>query len=172
LPQTVSERIISNEKKKLWIMPMRRLVYLLLILCFSISVIGIVHANSGSFNLAPGNQTVCEIPVSSGDRVQLTFTAVGDDSNSLLFWIVFPNSTVTNLGNVDQFSASFRSSVGGTYELYFNNTSSSETILVALNYEVDHYILGIPEMIFVLAVIVVLLMTFVSAYIIMSKYKT
>jgi hypothetical protein len=153
-------------------MLMRRLVYLLLILCFSISAIGIVRANAGSFNLAPGNQTVCEIPVSSGDRVQLTFTAVGDNSNSLLFWIVFPNSTVTNFGNVDQYSASFTSNVGGTCKLYFNNTSSSETILVALNYEVDHYILGIPEMIFVLAVIVVLLMAFVSGYIIMSKYKS
>jgi hypothetical protein len=154
-------------------MSMRRLVYLLLILCFSISaVIGTVHANSGSFNLAPGNQTVCDIAVSSGDRVQVTFTAIGDDSNSLLFWIVFPNSTVTNLGNVDQYSASFKSNVGGTCELHFNNTSSSETILVALNYEVDHYIFGIPEMIFVLAVIVVLLMAFVSGYIIMTKYNS
>ena len=153
-------------------MSLRRLAYLLLILCFSISVIGIVHANAGSFNLAPGNQTVCQIAVSSGDRVQVTFTAVGDDSNSLLFWIVFPNSTVTNLGNVDQYSASFRSNVGGTCELYFNNTSSSETIFVALNYEVDHYIFGIPEMIFVLVVIAVLLMAFVSAYIIMSKYNS
>ena len=151
---------------------MRRLVYLLLILCLSISVIGIAHANAGSFSLAPGNQNVCKIAVSSGDRVQVTFTAIGDDSGSLLFWIVFPNSTVTNLGNVDQYSASFKSNVGGTCELGFNNTSSSETILVALNYEVDHYIFGIPEMIFVLAVIVVLLMAFVSGYIIMSKYKS
>ena len=150
-------------------MSMRRLVYLLLILCFSVSVIGIAHANSGSFNLAPGNQTVCDIAVSSGDRVQLTFTAIGDDSGSLLFWIVFPNSTVTNLGNVDQYSASFKSNVGGTCELHFNNTSTSETVLVSLNYEVDHYILGIPEMIFVLGAIAVLLMAFVSAYIIMSK---
>ena len=150
---------------------MKKLVCALLILCFSISAIGIVHANAGSFNLAPGNQTVCEIPVSSGDRVQVTFTAVGDNSNSLLFWIAFPNSTVTTPGNVDQYSASFTSSVGGTCELHFNNTSSSETILVALNYEVDHYIFGIPEMIFVLAVIVVLLMVFVSVYVVMNKYK-
>jgi len=150
-------------------MSMRRLVCLLLILCFSISVIGAVHANAGSFNLAPENQTVCNIAASSGDRVQLTFTAVGDDSNSLLFWIAFPNATVTKPGNVDQYSASFRSNVGGTYELYFNNTSSTETILVTLNYEVDHYILGIPEMIFALAAIAVLLMAFASVYIIMSK---
>jgi len=147
---------------------MKKLVYLLLILCFSISVIGIANANAGNFNLAPGNQTSCKIAVSSGDRVQVTFTAIGDDSDSLLFSIVFPNSTVANLGNVDQYSASFRSNVGGTCELCFN-TSSSETIFVALNYEVDHYILGIPEMIFVLGAIVVLLMAFVGGYVIMSK---
>jgi len=151
---------------------MRRLAYLLLILCFSISVIGIAHANAGSFNLAPENQTVCEIPVSSGDRVQVTFTAVGDNSNSLFFWIAFPNSTVTNPAGVDEYSASFKSNAGGTCELYFNNTSSSETILVALNYEVDHYIFGIPEMIFALLVIAVLLMAFVSGYIIMSRNPT
>jgi len=148
---------------------MKKLVYLLLILCFSISVIGIVHGNAGNFNLAPGNQTAYKIAVSSGDRVQVTFTAIGDDSNSLFFSIVFPNSTVANLGNVDQYSASFRSNVGGTCELCFNNTSSSETIFVGLNYEVDHYILGIPEMIFVLGAIVVLLMAFVGGYVIMSK---
>jgi uncharacterized membrane protein len=131
-----------------------------------------VHANAGSFNLAPGNQTVCDIAVSSGDRVQLTFTITGDNSNSMLSWIVFPNSTVTNLGDVGQYSASFKSNVGGNCELHFNNTSTSETVLVTLNYEVDHYILGIPEMIFVLAVIVVLLMAFVSGYIIMCKYNS
>ena len=151
---------------------MRRLVCLLLILCFSISLVGIVHANAGSFNLAPGNQTACDIAVSPGDRVQLTFTITDDNSNSMLSWIVFPNSTVTSLGDVGQYSASFKSNVGGTCELHFNNTSTSETVLVSLNYEVDHYILGIPEMIFVLAVIAVLLMVFVSGYIIMSKYNS
>jgi len=150
---------------------MRRLSCLLLILCFSISLIGIVHANAGSFTLGPGNQTVCDIAVSSGDRVQMTFTITGDDSNSMLSWIVFPNSTVTNLGDVGQYTASFKSNVPGNCELHFNNTSTSETVLVTLNYEVDHYILGVPEMIFVLAVIVVLLMVFVSGYIITCKYS-
>ena len=153
-------------------MPTKKLLYLFLILCFSMSIVGIARANSGSFNLAPGNQTVCEFSVSSGDRVQVTFTAAGDNSNSLLFWISFPNSTVTNPGSVDQYSASFTSNAGGTCGLHFNNTSSSETILVALNYEVDHYIFGIPEMIFVLAVIAVLVMVFISAYAIMSKYPS
>jgi len=148
---------------------MKKLVYLLLILCFSVSIIGLVHANAGSFNVGPGNQTVCEVPVSAGDKVQLTFSAVGDNSNSLLFSIVFPNSTVTKLGNVDQYSTSFTSDAGGTCQLCFNNTSSSETIFVALNYEVNHYVFGIPEMIFVLIIIVVLLMAFVSAYILTSR---
>jgi len=54
--------------------------------------------------------------------------------------------------------------------LNFDNNSSAP-VFVALNYEVDHYILGMPEMIFVLAAIVVLLMVIVAGYFIMSKHS-
>ena len=88
-----------------------------------------------------------------------------------MFSLVFPNSTVISVGDVGQYSTSFTSDVGGTCELNFDNSNSSTPVFVALNYEVDHYILGIPEMIFVLAAIVVLLMVIVTGYIIMSKHS-
>ena len=153
-------------------MPMKKLGCLLLILSFSLSTIGIVYATAGSLEITPGNQAKCNIPASSGDTVQITFTITDDYSNSMLSWIIFPNSTIMQLGDVGQYSANFKSNAGGTYQLHFNNTSSSETVLVSLNYEVDHYILGMPEMIFVLAAIVVLLMFIVAGYIIMSKYPS
>ena len=53
----------------------------------------------------------------------------------------------------------------------FDNTNSSESAFVALNYNVEHYILGVPMMIFVLLAIAVLLMVIVSGYIIMGKYS-
>jgi len=153
-------------------MPMKKLGCLLLILSFSLSTIGIVYATAGSLEITPGNQAECNIPASSGDTVQITFTITDDYSNSMLSWIIFPNSTIMQLGDIGQYSANFKSNAGGTYQLHFNNTSSSETVLVSLNYEVDHYILGMPEMIFVLAAIVVLLMFIVAGYIIMSKYPS
>jgi hypothetical protein len=123
-----------------------------------VGAIGIVHAATGDFNVAAGQDYICQINVSSGDRVQLSFVSTGQAYSDLCFSIVFPNSTVVNVGDVGQCSTSFTSNAGGTCELNFDNSNSSAPVLVALNYEVDHYILGMPEMIFVLAAIVVVLM--------------
>jgi hypothetical protein len=149
---------------------MRKLCCLLLILCLFVGAIGIVHAATEGFNVAAGQDFVCKINVSSGDRVQLSFFTTGQESSVLCFSLVFPNSTVISVGDVGQYSTSFTSNVGGTCELQFDNNSTAP-VYVALNYEVDHYILGMPEMIFVLAAIVVLLMVIVAGYIIMSKHS-
>ncbi len=141
-----------------------------LILCLFIGPLGIVRATTESLSIDAGEEAVCKINVASTDRVQLTFVTTGQASGNLSFSIVFPNSTVVNLGDLDQYSTRFTSNVKGTCELHFDNTNSSESALVALNYDVEHYILGIPEMIFVLAAIAVLLMVIVSGYIIMGKY--
>ena len=149
---------------------MRKLCCLLLILCLFVGAIGIVHAATEGFNVAAGQDFVCKINVSSGDRVQLSFFTTGQESSDLCFSLVLPNSTVINVDDVGQYSTSFTSNVGGTCELNFDNNSSAP-VFVALNYEVDHYILGMPEMIFVLAAIVVLLMVIVAGYFIMSKHS-
>ena len=152
-------------------MSMRRLCCLLLILCLFVGAIGIVHATTEGFNVEAGQDFVCKIDVSPGDRVQLSFFTTGQESSDVCFSLVFPNSTVISVGDVGQYSTSFTSDVGGTCELHFDNSNSSAPVFVALNYQVDHYILGIPEMIFVLAAIVVLLMVIVTGYIIMSKHS-
>jgi hypothetical protein len=117
-----------------------------------------------------GKEFVVNINVESGDRVQFTFITTGKSYSNLTFSITFPNATVMDLGQIDQYSSSFTSDAKGTCELHFNNINSSETELVSLNYEVQHYILGIPQMIFVLAAIAILLMVVVAGYIIMGKY--
>ena len=118
-----------------------------------------------------GRKCICKINVASQDRVQLTFVTTGQASSNLSFSIVFPNSTVVSLGELDQYSTRFTSNVQGTCTLHFDNTNSSESEFVALNYNIEHYIFGIPEMIFVLVAIAVLLMVIVSGYIIMGKYS-
>ena len=152
-------------------MPIRKLCDLLLILCVIICPLGIVHATTESLNIEAGKEIVCKIDVAAEDRVQLTFVTTGQASSNLSFSIMFPNSTLSSLGVLDQYSTKFTSHVKGTCELHFDNTNSSESAFVALNYNLEHYILGIPEMIFVLAAIAVLLMVIVSGYIIMGKYS-
>ena len=147
----------------------KKTVYLFLILCLFIGPLGIVYATTESLNIEAGKELVCKINVESQDRVQLTFVTTGQAYSNLSFSIMFPNSTLINFGELDQYSTRFTSKVQGTCELHFDNTNSSESSFVALNYNVEHYIFGMPEMIFALIVIAVLLMVFVSGYIIMGK---
>ena len=152
-------------------LPMRRLCCLLFILALLVGSIGIVYAKTESLNIEAGKEFVCKINVASKDKVQLTFVTAGQGSGNLSFSIAFPNSTVISLGEVGQYSTSFTSDAEGTYELHFDNSNSSETTLVTLNYEVEHYILGMPQMIFVLVAIAVLLLVIVTGYIILGKYS-
>ena len=149
---------------------MRRFCCFLLILCLCICTIGIAQATTQSINVEAGKERICKIDLAPNDRVQFTFSTIGQESNHLSFSIIFPNSTVTNIGEVDKYSASFTSDVKGICELHFDNTNSNELVFVALNYEIGHYILGMPEMVFVLVAIVVLLMVVVTGYLILGKY--
>ena len=151
-------------------MSKRRLFALMLVFCLFIGSIGTARATAESINVDAGKELVYKIDLNSQDRVQLNFVTTGQASSHLCFSIVFPNSTVINLGEIDQYSARFTSNVKGTCELHFDNTNSSEATLIALDYEVEHYIFGLPEMIFVLVVIAVLLMVVVTGYIIMGKF--
>lgn len=151
--------------------PIRRLCCLLLIVCLFIGTIGIAFATTESLNVEAGKELVYKINVASQDRVQLTFETTGQASSNLCFSMIFPNSTIISPGEVSQYSTSFTSNAAGTCKLHFDNTNSSESAFIALNYNVEHYILGMPEMIFVLVTIGVLLMVIVTGYITMGKYS-
>jgi hypothetical protein len=153
----------------MYMVSMRRFCSLVLILCLIIGALGIAYAATQSIDVEAGKEFIYKINVESGDRVQLTYITTGQASSNLSLSIVFPNATVMNLGEVDQYSSSFVSDATGVCELHFDNTNSSEAELVSLYYDVQHYIIGIPEMIFVLAAIVVLVMVFVGGYMLMSK---
>jgi hypothetical protein len=152
-------------------MQLRRLCCLLLILYLFVGALGIVRATTQGLNVEAGKEFVYKISVSQKDVVNLSFVATDQADGNLSFSMVFPNSTVINFGELDQYSTSFTSDNTGICELHFDNTNSSEVAFVALNYNIDHYIFGLPEMIFVLITIAVLLMTIVTGYIIMNKYS-
>jgi hypothetical protein len=158
-------------KEKSWVIAMRRFCCLLLILCLCVGIIGIAQATTQSINVEAGKERICKIDVAPNDRVQFTFSTIGQASNHLSFSIVFPNSTATSIGEVDKYSSSFTSNVKGICELHFDNTNSNELVFVALNYEVEHYIFGMPQMVFVLVAIVVLLLIIVAGYFILGKYS-
>jgi hypothetical protein len=147
----------------------RKLGYLLIFFLF-IGSVATVKAATESLSIEARRELVYKINLSSEDRVQITFLTTGQASSNLSFSIMFPNSTVISLGEVDHCSIRFITDTKGTCELHFDNTNSTGAAFVALNYEIEHYILGIPQMIFVLVAISVLLMVIVAGYIIMGKY--
>jgi hypothetical protein len=153
------------------LMKMRKRCSLFLILCLSTIVFGIVDATTQSITVEAGKDFTYTIDLDSQDRVNLDFVTVAQTARNLTISIKFPNSTVLNLEDSDKYSASFTSEISGTCELYFDNTLSSDSSFVALNYNVTHYFLGMPTMIFFLVAIVVLALAAVIGYVIMGKYS-
>ena len=69
-------------------------------------------------------------------------------------------------------SFSFLTTEAGTYTLHFDNTQSTETKTVTLNYDVEHYILGMPQEMFLTIVIVTLAVLTVAAFVLVGKPKS
>ena len=133
--------------------------------------VGIVQAATASFNVDPGKEFVRTINLDTGDKIQISFNVLGGTSNELHFWILLPNATTMDYGQIGQCSTSFVTNTQGGVDLHFDNSNSSDSALVTLNYEIEHYIFGIPQMIFLLIVIALLLVGVTAGYLIMGKYS-
>ena len=150
---------------------LKRPVCLLVVFSFIIFSIGIVQAATTSFSVDPGKDFVRTINLDTGDKIQISFNVLGGTTNMLHFWILLPNATSMDYGEIGQCSTSFVTNTKGGAELHFDNSNSSDSKLVTLNYEIDHYIFGIPQMIFLLIVMALLLVGITAGYLIMGKYS-
>jgi hypothetical protein len=74
-------------------------------------------------------------------------------------------------GVVTQTSINFISGIKGSLELHFDNSNSSDAKLVTLNYDIEHYIFGMPQMLFLLIAVALFLVCIAVGYIIMGKYS-
>ena len=84
--------------------------------------------------------------------------------------MVLPNGTTSDQGEISQFTFGFFTEVTGECQLHFDNGNSSDTKLVTLNYGVEHYVFGIPQMFFLPIAITLLLLCVAVGYIVMGKY--
>ncbi len=80
------------------------------------------------------------------------------------------NSTTIDYGEASQLAIEFPANVEGNCYLHFANSHSETAELVTLNYNIEHSVLGIPQMLFLLVAIGVLLLFVVAGYIAMGKY--
>jgi hypothetical protein len=139
---------------------------------FVMVLIGFCWATTAQFTVEAGGELSHPINLVAEDRVLMQFKVVGGvvgAANVVGFSMVFPNGTVKDFGESGDFSYSFVSDAEGEYQLNFMNSDEIDAKLVTLNYEIDHYILGMPQMLFMVILIAVVSLVGVAVFIGLSK---
>jgi hypothetical protein len=152
------------------IQPKKELIrFLFFVMVLSI-LVQIAEATTIKFTVPEGEEITKPISLVVEDHVSVKFTVVGQTASTLDFCITDPHRNVKvehrNTGNVNY---CFVCDEAGEYVLHFNNTDTSESKLVTLNYEIQHYIFGIPQMLFLTIIIVLVCMAAVATFILMGK---
>ena len=129
------------------------------------------QATVGSFTVKAGDEITRPLSLAVEDRVAIKFAIVGGQGGSTLdFRITCPNGTdkavYIDVGNLDY---RFVCDVEGEYTMHFSNAGSFEDMLVSLDYEVQHYIFGMPQMLFLTIIVVVVCVAAVAVFILMGK---
>jgi hypothetical protein len=147
----------------------RSLVYVLIILALLVVLMGLGQATITSIIVKSGEEVTHPINLIVEDRVLIQYKLVGENVSALQFSINFPNGTVRDFAGSGDFSYSFICDVEGEYMLHFVNTDQTKEIQVTLDYEVQHYIFGIPQMLFMVILIAVVSMVGVAVFIGLSR---
>ncbi|NWG10756.1 hypothetical protein HXY33_03260 [Candidatus Bathyarchaeota archaeon] len=129
----------------------------------------LAEATAMSFTVHSGEELTKTLNLAIDDHVLIRLTVVGLSEHTLYFSMTYPNGTRRDFGKTGTFQYSFVCNLEGEYVLHFSNTGSSEDKLVTLDYEVEHYIFGMPQMLFLTIIIVLVCMAAVAAFIFMGK---
>ena len=132
-------------------------------------LVGFGEATTASFTVKQGEEVIYPIDIIVEDRVLIQFNVIGATSSLIQFSLTFPNATMKDFGEVGDFSTSFVCDLEGEYTLNFTNNDQTENKLITLNYEIDHYIFGMPQMLFMVILIVVVSMVGVAVFIGLSR---
>ena len=142
--------------------------FLFIAIAFSI-IVKFAEATSMNVTVQGDKEETKSISLAVEDRVLIRFTVVGPSDSSLHFYITYPNGTEKDFGKIGDFHDSFVCDTEGECVLHFSNIDSTEDKLVTLDYEVQHYIFGIPQMLFLTIIIVVVCVAAVAVFILMGK---
>jgi len=144
-------------------------VYALIVLVLLIVLMGFVQATKTYFTVQVGEEIIHPVNLSVEDRVLIQFTVVGETSNTLHFSIIFPNATVRDFEELGDFRYSFICDVEGKFSLNYTNNDQMGNKLVTLNYEIQHYIFGIPQMLFLTLIIALACVGGVVAFVLLGR---
>ena len=153
--------------------PRNVLKNVLLLVLFAV-VTGLVvngaHATTENFTVPPESEVTRSLSLHENDRVSIGFSVVGESANGLNFYVTDPNGdTVLRHEGVGQKSLSFLVEMAGTYILHFENSHSSGDKMVTLNYDIEHLIMGMPQTMFLVLIIVGVLVVAIATFTLMGK---
>jgi hypothetical protein len=127
-----------------------------------------LNATTLSINLQAGDQASHILDLKIDDRIRIQFNVVGTDDSYIDFFLVYPNGTKNNFEKVGIFNISFICDIKGEYELLFVNNDIDDSMLVTLNYEVEHYMFGMPQTFFLVLLIAVVSVAMVAVFVLVS----
>jgi hypothetical protein len=136
-----------------------------------ISIVSLVNfsvATTVSMAVPAGEEINQKIDLAVDDRISIQFTVVGTENSFISFLLVYPNATEISFGEIAVLSYSFVCDAEGEYTMYFVNNDMAESKLVTLNYEIEHYMFGMPQLLFIALVIAVICIAMVAVYVLLS----
>jgi len=146
------------------------LIHILLAVTLFLALAEAAKATTMSFTLPKGEEWTKSISLVADDRVLIEFTAVGQTKSELDFYITDPQGNMkVEYNKVGTVKHCFICDTAGEYVLHISNTDQSEDKLVTLNYDVQHYILGIPQTLFLALVIALVCVGAVATFALMGK---
>ena len=127
------------------------------------------HAATLNIIVPAGEEVNHKIDIKIDDRVIMQFTVVGGENSLISFSLLLPNATEITFGDVGVFDYSFISDIEGEYVMNFINTDMNESKLVTLNYDVEHYLFGMPQMFFLAIVITGFCLLMLGAFVLLGQ---
>lgn len=127
-----------------------------LLLSMSVLSIKTVEAVSHTISVEAGKEEIENISLKVEDEAKGRLSVLGGSDNDIDFSITGPNGeAVVSEERVSTMDFRFTASKEGLYALHFDNSFSTERKTVTFNYDVRHYIFGIPQEDFLVFVIMI-----------------
>jgi hypothetical protein len=145
--------------------------------CFLIGTVALMvlagraQATTLTFDVAAGQEEPKTLGLVVDDHVLIQFSVVGGQSEHVLdFRLTGPDGNVlVEYKGTGDAEYRFVCDKDGDYVMHFSNVDYSENKRVFLDYELDHYVFGMPQMLFLTIVIVILCVAAVAVFILMGK---
>ena len=145
-------------------------IYILFGLMLIIFFVAPLWATTLSITVPAGERVDQITDLKVDDHVRIHFNVLGEEFTYISFFLVYPNSTEIDFGEVGVFSYDFIADTKGEYKMCFINNDLAENKLVTLNYEVESYMFGLPQTQFLLIFIAVICVMMVAFYSLLSPH--